>query len=185
MNTTNTTNTQNTGALYSCQYNCAVGDLSIVCCNEGLVAVLWPGEVRVPLPGVPTRVEKGDHPLLAATCQQLDEYFAGTRTTFDLPLTPNGTEFQLAAWRALRDIPYGETRSYAEQATTIGRPKAVRAVGSANGRNPISIIVPCHRVIGSNGSLTGFGGGLDAKTYLLALERRAEAPSSRTPSLFD
>lgn len=171
--------------LYSCQYDCAVGDLSIICSDAGLVAVLWPGEVRVPLPGVPTRVARNAQPLLSTACQQLDEYFTGMRTTFDLPLTPNGTEFQLAAWQALRAIPYGETRSYAEQATTIGRPTAVRAVGSANGKNPISIIVPCHRVIGSNGSLTGFGGGLDAKTYLLQLERRVAGHPSGPTSLFD
>ena len=104
---------------------------------------------------------------------QLDEYFAGERTEFDVPLDPVGTEFQLRAWEALRRIPYGETRSYGEQARTIGSPAAVRAVGAANGRNPISIIVPCHRVVGSDGSLTGFGGGLDAKRYLLDLETRA------------
>ena len=105
---------------------------------------------------------------------QLDEYFAGERTEFDVPLDPVGTEFQLRAWAALRRIPYGETRSYGEQARTIGAPAAVRAVGAANGRNPISIIVPCHRVVGSNGSLTGFGGGLDAKRYLLDLEARTQ-----------
>ena len=101
---------------------------------------------------------------------QLDEYFAGTRTEFDLRLNPSGTAFQLQAWAALREIPYGETRSYGAQAETIGRPTAVRAVGLANGQNPISIIVPCHRVVGANGSLTGYGGGLDAKRWLLAHE---------------
>lgn len=109
-------------------------------------------------------------PTLAALRQQLAEYFARTRRSFDLPLDPVGTEFQLAAWEALRAIPYGQTRSYGEQAHAIGRPKAVRAVGAANGRNPISIVVPCHRVIGASGSLTGFGGGLPAKRYLLELE---------------
>lgn len=102
--------------------------------------------------------------------QQLTEYFAGTRKEFDLQLAPRGTEFQLAVWQALAEIPFGETRSYAEIAERIGRPKAVRAVGSANGNNPIAIVVPCHRVIGSNGSLTGFGGGLPAKKFLLGLE---------------
>ncbi len=171
--------------LFSCRYDSPVGDLSIVCSDHGLVALLWPGEIRVPLPGVASRVDRDSHPILATTCQQLDEYFSGQRTSFDVPLSPSGTEFQLEAWQALRAIPYGETRSYAEQATTIGRPKAVRAVGAANGRNPISIIVPCHRVIGSNGSLTGFGGGLDAKTFLLEHERRVSGNPSGPASLFD
>ncbi len=103
--------------------------------------------------------------------RQLTEYFAGEREDFDLPLEMCGTVFQLEVWSALRRIPYGEVRSYAEIARAIGRPKAVRAVGAANGANPIPIIVPCHRVIGSNGSLTGFGGGLDVKRRLLDLER--------------
>jgi methylated-DNA-[protein]-cysteine S-methyltransferase len=101
---------------------------------------------------------------------QLREYFAGKRTTFDLPLAPHGTGFQLAVWNELRRIPYGETRSYRDVANAIGKPAAIRAVGAANGANPIPIVVPCHRVIGSNGSLTGFGGGLLAKRYLLDLE---------------
>lgn len=101
---------------------------------------------------------------------QLGEYFAGERTAFDLPLRLAGTPFQLEVWEALRAIPYGETTSYGELARRIGRPAAVRAVGLANGRNPVSIVVPCHRVIGSNGSLTGYGGGLDRKRHLLALE---------------
>ena len=102
--------------------------------------------------------------------QQLNEYFSGERQTFDLPLVPSGTEFQRAVLDALLEIPCGETRSYQQIAERIGRPKAVRAVGAANGRNPLPIVIPCHRVIGSDGSLTGFGGGLDAKTYLLSLE---------------
>ena len=102
--------------------------------------------------------------------QQLTEYFAGERREFDLPLKLDGTEFQMSVLRALQQIPYGETTSYAEIAERIGRPKAVRAVGAANGRNPIPIIVPCHRVIGSHGDLTGFGGGLDTKEALLRLE---------------
>lgn len=101
---------------------------------------------------------------------QLGEYFAGARTEFDLPLSATGTAFQQSVWAALNAIPYGETRTYAEQATHIGSPKAVRAVGAANGRNPISIIVPCHRVIGADGSLTGYGGGMDAKRWLLGHE---------------
>ena len=103
--------------------------------------------------------------------RQLDEYFGGRRTTFELPLAPRGTAFQQDVWSALRRIPYGDTVSYAELAKTIGRPAAVRAVGAANGQNPIPIVIPCHRVIGTDGKLVGFGGGLDAKRYLLGLER--------------
>ncbi|MDO1528580.1 methylated-DNA--[protein]-cysteine S-methyltransferase [Fulvimonas sp. R45] len=103
---------------------------------------------------------------------QLGEYFAGTRQVFDLPLHPLGTPFQLAVWRALARIPYGSTISYAEMARRIGQPQAVRAVGAANGRNPLPIVLPCHRVIGSDGSLTGFGGGLPTKRFLLAMEDR-------------
>jgi methylated-DNA-[protein]-cysteine S-methyltransferase len=101
---------------------------------------------------------------------QLQEYFAGERTVFELTLAPTGTTFQLKVLNALLEIPFGETRSYADIASMIGRPKAVRAVGTANGRNPLPIVIPCHRVIGADGSLTGFGGGLDAKAYLLNLE---------------
>lgn len=111
--------------------------------------------------------------VLERACAQLQEYFAGRRRTFDLPLAPTGTAFQRAVWRALEDIPYGRTESYGTLADRVGRPRAVRAVGAANGRNPISIIVPCHRVIGADGSLTGYGGGLDAKRFLLALEAQA------------
>jgi methylated-DNA-[protein]-cysteine S-methyltransferase len=103
--------------------------------------------------------------------QQLEEYFAGERRAFSLTLEPAGTEFQQRVWQALRAIPYGGTISYGELASRIGSPRAVRAVGLANGRNPISIIVPCHRVIGADGSLTGYGGGLERKRFLLALER--------------
>jgi methylated-DNA-[protein]-cysteine S-methyltransferase len=109
-------------------------------------------------------------PLLQRAVAQLNEYFAGSRRSFDLPLAPSGTEFQLACWRALAEIPYGETRSYGEQARHIGRPDRARAVGAANGANPIAIILPCHRVIGADGSLVGFGGGLETKRRLLDLE---------------
>ncbi len=107
---------------------------------------------------------------LADACEQLTEYFAGERRDFDIPLKLSGTEFQVSVLEALQEIPYGETASYGEIAKQIGRPKAVRAVGAANGRNPIPIVVPCHRVIGSTGDLTGFGGGLDTKEALLRLE---------------
>lgn len=114
-------------------------------------------------------------PATAEVERQLDEYFAGERTTFELELAPKGTEFQRSVWNALREIPYGETRNYGQIANRIGNANACRAVGAANGANPIAIIVPCHRVIGSNGTLTGFGGGLDVKAKLLALETGATA----------
>ena len=112
--------------------------------------------------------------VLDEAAHQLEEYFAGTRTTFDLPLDLHGTTFQRAAWQALAEIPYGETRTYAEQAARLGRPAAARAVGAANGRNPLSIVLPCHRVIGSDGALRGFAGGLDVKAALLAFEQSAK-----------
>lgn len=111
-------------------------------------------------------------PVLTETSRQLSAYFAGERTDFDLPLAPTGTPFQLRVWESLRDIPFAETINYGQLAGRIGNSKASRAVGLANGRNPISIVVPCHRVIGANGSLTGYGGGLDRKRTLLDLERR-------------
>lgn len=113
---------------------------------------------------------EGDNDTLAQTRMQLDEYFDGRRRSFDLPLSPRGTTFQLAVWNALTEIPYGETRSYGQQAARIGQPQSVRAVGAANGRNPLPIVIPCHRVIGADGSLTGFGGGLPTKQFLLRLE---------------
>lgn len=113
--------------------------------------------------------------------EQLLEYLDGRRRAFDLPLSLLGTEFQRAAWNALLAIPYGETRTYGAQAEAIGRPTAVRAIGHANGDNPIAVIVPCHRVIGANGALTGFGGGVDVKRWLLALERTPARPPKWTP----
>lgn len=110
--------------------------------------------------------------LIRETKRQLDEYFAGKRKDFDVPTRLNGTEFQKRVWHALRDIPYGKTASYKDIAAAVGCPKGYRAVGMANNRNPISIIYPCHRVVGSDGSLTGYGGGLDVKAKLLELERR-------------
>ena len=110
--------------------------------------------------------------LLKDACGQLDEYFEGRRQKFDLALQPHGTDFQRSAWESLLRIPYGETRSYLQQAESIRNPRAIRAIGQANSRNPIPIIIPCHRVIGKNGSLTGYAGGLDRKTRLLALEHR-------------
>ena len=127
--------------------------------------------VRLLLPGAPApRIACHETPLLTQGERQLLEYLAGGRRVFDLPLAPKGTEFYRSVWRALEDIPYGETRSYRDIAQAVGRPKAVRAVGQANHNNPISIIIPCHRVVGANGSLTGYGGGLDLKERLLRLE---------------
>lgn len=146
-----------------------VGDLTLVASDIGLVAILWqdddPDRVRME-----TRVEAPDHPVLVETAKQLAAYFAGKLERFDVPLDFRGTDFQKQVWAALLTIPFGQTRSYGEIARQIGRPSASRAVGAANGRNPISIIAPCHRVIGSAGALTGFAGGLDAKRYLLDLE---------------
>ncbi|MFL6247429.1 MAG: methylated-DNA--[protein]-cysteine S-methyltransferase [Thermoanaerobaculia bacterium] len=111
-------------------------------------------------------------PMPQRVVDQVHEYFAGKRQTFELELAPRGTPFQLAVWNALREIPYGDTISYAELARRIGKPAAVRAVGAANGANPIPVIIPCHRVIGSNGTLTGYGGGIERKQWLLAHEGR-------------
>jgi methylated-DNA-[protein]-cysteine S-methyltransferase len=149
-----------------------LGTLTLVGSDRGLAAVLWendsPRRVRLNITG-----EDRHHPILVEAERQLGEYFAGRRTTFSVALDFAGTEFQIRVWRALIGIPFGETRSYGDIARQLGNPKAVRAVGAANGRNPISIIAPCHRVIGASGELTGFAGGLEAKAYLLDLERRA------------
>ena len=155
--------------LFYAHMSSPVGHLMVFAHDAGVRAVLWEKEAdeRVSLGD---DLKRGDHPVLAQTIRELGEYFEGQRTRFSVPLDPQGTEFQKQAWMALRGIPYGETRSYSEQAQAMGRPKAVRAVGAANGRNPISIIVPCHRVIGKSGDLTGFGGGLAAKRKLLEIE---------------
>jgi methylated-DNA-[protein]-cysteine S-methyltransferase len=146
-----------------------VGKLKLVATDAGLAAILWETDNprRVPLNIV---AEAPNHPVLVDTARQLEEYFAGARTTFDVTMDVVGTEFQRKVWNALLTIPFGETRSYGEIAVQIGHPDAVRAVGAANGRNPISIIAPCHRVIGATGKLTGFAGGLPAKAHLLTLE---------------
>jgi len=118
------------------------------------------------------KIQTSTNPLIVETCKQLDEYFAGKRRKFELPLSPQGgTPFQQRVWKQLQEIPYGQAISYAQLAKAIGNPKACRAVGSANGKNPIAIIIPCHRVIASDGSLGGYTGGLDIKVQLLALER--------------
>ena len=148
-----------------------VGKLKLVASDKGLVAILWDNDR--PHQGVPLSdlVANEQHPVLVDTERQLREYFAGKRKTFSVSLDMRGTRFQKDVWEALLAIPFGETRSYGQLAKQLGNPQATRAVGAANGRNPLSIIVPCHRVIGSSGKLTGFGGGLEAKAHLLNLER--------------
>jgi methylated-DNA-[protein]-cysteine S-methyltransferase len=149
-----------------------VGKLKLVASDKGLTAILWENDNprRVPLKNL---VQHDEHPVLALVESQLKEYFGGSRQTFDIPLDMRGTTFQKSVWEALLTISFGETRSYGELAKQLGRPSASRAVGAANGRNPVSIVVPCHRVIGSSGKLTGFAGGLGAKALLLDLEKKS------------
>ena len=152
------------------QMESPVGKLKLVANVNAVVAILWERER-------PNRIKLAmlkcdpQQPILVETERQLQEYFAGTRNEFNLPLGPPGTEFQKKVWRALQEIPYGQTRSYLDLAKSIGSANAVRAVGAANGKNPLSIVVPCHRVVGANGALTGFAGGLEVKAKLLAHER--------------
>jgi methylated-DNA-[protein]-cysteine S-methyltransferase len=145
-----------------------IGLLRLVAQEGAIIGLYMEEHAREPA------LEAGDgngDPLLACAREQLAAWFAGERTDFDLPLRPAGTPFQLAVWRELRAIPYGETRSYGQIAARLGRPSASRAVGAANGANPISVVVPCHRVIGASGALTGYGGGMERKRWLLAHER--------------
>ena len=142
-----------------------LGPLHLVGTDEALTVVHLPGSEDA----APAEVVR-ETPVLARAATQLHEYFAGTRVTFDVPLEPAGTPFQMSVWRVLSTIPFGATWSYGDVARTIGQPSASRAVGAANGRNPIAIIVPCHRVVGSSGALTGYGGGMPAKKWLLAHE---------------
>lgn len=155
-----------------------VGALTLVGDGRTLSGLYFPDHARHP--GIGTFGPRDDQAFAAARAQ-LAEYFAGERTEFDLPLAPRGNEFQQAVWRLLTTIPYGRTRSYGQLAAQLGDPGLARAVGSANGRNPISIVVPCHRVVGHNGSLTGYAGGLERKAFLLELEQGAAA---RVPTLF-
>ena len=148
-----------------------IGVLTLVASDAGLTHVLFEDQEPTDV-GLPADLsEVDDDPALEAAAAQLAEYFDGARREFDLPLDLRGTEFQKAAWMALAGVPYGETRSYGEQADAIGRPGAFRAVGAANGRNPVPVILPCHRIVGADGSLTGFAGGLDTKRRLLNLEQ--------------
>jgi methylated-DNA-[protein]-cysteine S-methyltransferase len=158
---------QTKALLHSTTHRTPVGELTLVASDHGLRAILWP-KLSAARAGIQPRPYRNPgHPILKRTAAQLDEYFAGSRTAFDIPLDLQGTRFQLAAWRSLADIPYGTTTSYGRQAAALGIPKAARAVGAANGANPVCIVLPCHRVIGANGSLTGFGGGLPVKQWLL------------------
>jgi methylated-DNA-[protein]-cysteine S-methyltransferase len=160
--------------LYTTTIECPLGILTITASDEGVRAVTWPGDdadrVRIEEP-----VTADSNGIAAHAARQLEEYFGGARRAFDVPLDPVGTEFQQAAWQALRAIPYGETVSYGEQANMLGDRNKARAVGAANGKNPIPIVVPCHRVVGSNGHLTGFAGGLDTKAWLLDHEFKIRA----------
>ena len=156
-----------------------VGELLLIATENGLAAILWenddPDRVKIDLG------ERNDHhPVLIETEQQLAEYFDKKRTEFSIRIDFTGTDFQKKVWNALLTIPFGETRTYGELARQLGDVKAVRAVGAANGKNPISIIAPCHRVIGASGKLVGFAGGLKNKSYLLQLER-----SRTTPTIWD
>jgi methylated-DNA-[protein]-cysteine S-methyltransferase len=156
-----------------------IGELTIFATDDAVVAIRWdhePFDAR--LTGDVVDVAHGEHAVLDEAVRQLDEYFDGARREFDLPLEPNGTPFQHQAWTALQGIPFGETISYGEQARRLGDRNKSRAVGAANGKNPIPIVVPCHRVIGANGHLTGFGGGLDVKAWLLDHELRVRARAS-------
>jgi methylated-DNA-[protein]-cysteine S-methyltransferase len=157
-----------------------VGTLRLVASDTALVAVLFPAHRRPPqltAQADASHASHAFHDVLEQATRELEEYFAGRRRTFCTPLDPQGTEFQRAVWDALCTIPFGQTRSYAEQATLLQRPSAVRAVASANGRNPLSIFIPCHRVIGKRGTLSGYAGGLATKRWLLDHERGAR----RTP----
>ena len=151
--------------IFYCHFSAPLGRITIVQ-NGDAITHLHIGETPV----LPADAEERATPLLREACRQLSEYFAGTRQTFSLPLAPAGTDFQKKAWRALCTIPYGQTRTYKDMAIAIGCPKGFRAVGLANNKNPIAILIPCHRVIGANGKLVGYAGGLHLKKFLLELE---------------
>lgn len=149
--------------------NSPVGELKLIASEKHLVAILWQGYQPRWMKSAKLERETS-HPILLRAKKQLREYFDGKRSSFDLPLEFHGTSFQIKVWRELQRIPFGQTRSYRDLAVRIGSPKACRAVGAANGRNPLGIVVPCHRVIGMNGKLTGFAGGIQSKSFLLNLE---------------
>lgn len=152
----------------------ALGDLLVVADDGGLAGVYFPDHWHPPAPGtLGAEVDPARDPLIARFAGELDEYLDGRRTAFDLPLAPVGDDFQQAVWRMLREIPYGQTVTYGELATRLGDRNLARRVGNAVGRNPISIVVPCHRVVGADGSLTGYAGGFERKHRLLELEGAA------------
>lgn len=157
--------------VYYKKYNSAAGDMTLVFTAEAVCGVHF-GDV------MPEGGECRDTELTRKTVQELDEYFMGKRKNFTLPMTMEGTPFQKNVWNALSHIPYGETRSYQEIADAAGSPKACRAVGMANHNNPLAILIPCHRVVGKDGSLTGYGGGLEMKQFLLDLEKKYSSYSS-------
>lgn len=153
-----------------------IGTLKLVADDAHLLAVLWPNDNPRRVSFAMGSQESNTNSVLLEAEKQLSEYFQEKRNAFSIPLRLVGTEFQRAVWSALNQIPFGETRSYGQIAAQVNRPTAFRAVGAANGRNPLSIVIPCHRVIGTNGKLTGFAGGLEVKTYLLDLEAKQIKP---------
>ncbi len=162
--------------LFTTTLKSPVGPLRLFATEGALTAIYLENHKGAP---TLTASERVDHPVLLAARRQLEEYFAGERVSFELPLEPTGTPFQQAVWRALREIPLGVTWSYGDLARHVGRAGAARAVGAANGKNPLSIVVPCHRVVGSDGTLTGYAGGVPAKRWLLEHEQRVLAGGMR------
>lgn len=156
-----------------------VGILTLVTDNKSLTQIGWENPGSVPVERDPA-YEDENHPLLLQAAEELNEYFAGKRQSFSIDVNPEGTEFQKKVWKALLTIPFGKTKTYGEIAALIGNPDAVRAVGGAANKNPVPVIIPCHRVIGADGKLVGFGGGLQRKEYLLEVEGK-----KRIPTLWD
>jgi len=153
-------------------YEAPFGVLTVVGSDRGIRFVMFNNDAH-PKPLEQLQISDTEiHDTVNVAISQLEEYFDGSRRSFDLPLDLRGTDFQVEAWNALAEIPYGHTASYGQQAASIGRPKAVRAIGGANGRNPVAIVLPCHRIVGADGSLTGFGGGIEVKKWLLDHEQR-------------
>ena len=155
------------------------GELTVVASDKGVRYITFENDAHPKSYQNMSVIDDASHPVVARTVAQLHEYIKGTRRTFDVPLDLVGTEFQVQAWSALAKVPYGTTASYAQQAASIGRPKATRAIGAANGRNPVVVVLPCHRIVGADGSLTGFGGGLPVKKWLLDHEANvAQGPKA-------
>jgi methylated-DNA-[protein]-cysteine S-methyltransferase len=155
------------------------GELTVVASDKGVRYITFENDAHPKSYRNMSVIDDASHPVVARTVAQLHEYIKGTRRTFDVPLDLVGTEFQVQAWNALAKVPYGTTASYAQQAASIGRPKATRAIGAANGRNPVVVVLPCHRIVGADGSLTGFGGGLHVKKWLLDHEANvAQGPKA-------